>query len=203
MKTLICIDFDGVLFNAGERIGALPILKKVAGQDFHDALAEFRKQSEFLPAAFCDLLASRGLLSREEAGMACDEFSGIQRDAASLVFDDAREFLRAFSKDMLAIVSRAHPEWQLPNIRNAGLAELVGRIFVTQGDFGKREAIRNLREEYERVFHIDDSTAELERIGDLPGVVPIFLNRRRAPGEQGYASLREIARYLQSAIASE
>ena len=93
------------------------------------------------------------------------------------------------------------PEWQLPNIQNAGLESRVANVYITQGDEGKAKVLKSLAERHEPIFHIDDRPDELDRLKHIPGVEPILLNRGHIPGATGgYTSLAEVQQVIASRL---
>ncbi len=176
-KHLISLDFDGTLFDSARRIATFPELQNIWGEKFNSAFQEFRKQGEFLPHLFATYLYQQGLLASDSTQNLIKHFNQLQRDAAAFVYKDAKEFVGAFPKDMLIILSRAHPEWQIPTIRNSGLYDRVSQVLVVTGDQGKAEVLQKLSLDYSPIFHIDDSPRELEHIQKVPEVKKIFIKR--------------------------
>lgn len=196
-KSLICLDFDGVLFNSVGLIFDFPEIKKIGSQEFMDAYREYRSSEEFLPENFTTFLLKRRLLNLDERDTLERRFHEIQRNAAVLLFDDVLTFIKLFPREMLAILSRAHPDWQKPNIQNSGAGALVGRIIIVQGDRGKKDALIELQSTFSPIFLIDDDPKELENVRDLSDVKTFLLNRGKIPDVTGgYKDLKEIADIL-------
>ncbi len=193
-KFIICVDFDGVLFDSVSRVFSFPEIAKIEPQRFMDAFRTFRKKQEFLPESFCQFLAERGLITQEEAASLCERFLGIQRDAANLLYPDAIEFLKQFPKENLMILSRAHPDWQKPNISSVGLDKFTARVDIVQGEKGKKKVLKELSQQYPLIYFIDDDPKELETVKKLPGVKFLLLNRGKMPDAKGgYKNLLEAA----------
>lgn len=198
-KFIICVDFDGVLFDSPSRVFGFPEIVKIEPQKFMEAFRDFRKEQEFLPESFCKFMEERGLITQEAAVSLCERLLEIQRDAASLLYPDAIEFLKQFSKENLMILSRAHPDWQKPNIENSGLDKYVKRVEIVQGEEGKKNVLQELSQKYPLIYFIEDDPKELESVKTMSGVKFLLLNRGKIPGAQGgYKNLLEIAKLIKT-----
>lgn len=191
---LICLDFDGVIYDSAGLVFGFPEVAKIGRQRFMDAYREYWKTQEFLPESFGEFLIAKGLLTKEETAELVRRFSDLQ-EAEKFIYDDVLPFLAKFPKEMLAIVSRADPRWQQPKIERSGMNQYVSRVMIVQGEKGKQNALRELHETYEPIFHIDDDPKELAEIAGISGVYPLLLHRGKIPGvEGGYKNLEEVAR---------
>lgn len=197
IKPLICIDFDGVLFDSVGMVFSFPEVAKIPPQDFMNAFREYRKTEEFLPSSFSRFMILKGRINEQEGLKLAKRFLEIQKKAADLIFEDVGDFLDAFPKNMLMILSRAHPDWQNPNIENAGLKNRVAKVIIVQKDSGKKDALVKLRKNFSPIYLVDDDPKELEAIEELREVYPILINRGKIPDAVGgYKNLRDVAKAL-------
>lgn len=200
---LVCLDFDGVLFKSSELVYEFPEVVGIGRENFLSAMREFRRRSgeEFMPRKLADYLVSESLLSEEQGRKLSERFETIRLEASRLVFDDAYPFLEAFPREMLCILSRAHPEWQMPNIESTGLKKYVSRVFVVQGDDGKRKKLLELSKTYSPLVLIDDMPHELEAAEGVPNLHKILINRGKIPSALGGAKdLREAVKMVQQIL---
>ena len=188
-----------MLFDSVSRVFSFPEIAKIGPQKFMEAYRDFRKEQEFLPESFCQFLFERGLITKVEAVRLSQNFFEIQKDAATLLYPEAIEFLKQFPKENLMILSRAHPDWQKGNIASAGLDKYVAQVEIVQGEHGKGKVLEELSKEYSVVYFIDDDPKELETVKAIPGVKFLLLNRGKIPDAQGgYKNLLEIAQVIKT-----
>lgn len=203
-KYLVCLDFDGVLFDS---IGIVwQVLKHVKGtrQELMNAYRQYRKTREFLPETMADFLAKKGMLDQENKDYFIKFFDQFKGDIRYLVYPDVETFLEQYPKERLAILSRAHPDWQVSKIKNSGLQARVGMVKVVQGDDGKRNQLLNWTQEYQPIFMIDDDPKEVEQLKDLPGVYSSLLNRGKIPNAVGgFKNLTDIAEEIKSQLTNK
>ena len=109
-----------------------------------------------------------------------------------MVFEDALFFINQFPKGMLAILTRAHPDWQEGNISASGLRQYFSKVFIVKGKNGKRDVLEKLSVQYGHIIFIDDSPKEIDQVLGVKGVKAILLNRQGVIGRVGPKDLREV-----------
>ena len=203
MMPLICVDCDGVLFNT-RLLFRVPALERIDRPARHALFAEFRDTGlEFMPRPFFEFALAKGYINAEEKDELIRHFCAATENADQLLFEDALPFLKQFPKSMLALLTRADPEWQLANIRTAKVARHVGQTFIVQGDLGKQDVLTGLAFRFRPIFFIDDSPEEIERARSVPGVVPLHLDRSRASTDESYPDLISVAEYIRQTLGSD
>ena len=199
---LITLDFDGTLFGSPEKIATIPELKVSASEQFLTILDEYRSQGEFLPHSFCEFLGEKKLLNRREADRVRGHFLELQKNAKKYLYRDALLFLKSFPKDSLIIISRAHPDWQTSTIRSSGLYKKVSRVFIVQGDNGKRTVLEALGADGTPIFHFDDDPGDIARIKGIKGVLPVFVQRKHRREPYGFETLLDALEVVKPLLAS-
>lgn len=198
VKPLICVDCDGVLFNT-RLLFKVPALERIDRPARHALFAEFRETGqEFFPRPFFAFAAAKGLISAEEKEELIRHFCAATERAGELLFDDAIPFLKQFPKKMLALLTRADPEWQLANIRTSKVARHVGQTFIVQGDTGKQDILRGLTTRFRPICFIDDSPEEIDWAQEVEGVEPLLLDRSRPSSQESFADLTAVAEYIRT-----
>ncbi|MBI4132607.1 MAG: hypothetical protein HY473_00700 [Candidatus Sungbacteria bacterium] len=203
-QPLICLDFDGVLINSS-LIFRSPEIERIGRENLRTAFREYYREhmQEFLPETAGEFLHSRGLVDGAERAKFVNHFREAQEGIGQLIFGDALPFVQRFPREILAILSRAHPEWQEKNIRASGLDQYVSRIMIVQGEGGKRDAIFSLIPTHNPIFLVDDTPEEIERVSGLAGVHPILLNRGHRLGKiGGCQNLEEVAAIIEETLTS-
>ena len=201
-KPLICVDCDGVLFNT-RLLFKVPAFERIDRPTRHALFAEFRETGqEFFPRPFFEFVLAKGHISAEEQEDLIRHFCSATERADQLLFEDALPFLRQFPAGMLALLTRANPEWQLANIRTAKVARYVGQTFIVQGDEGKRDVLHGLAMRFDPIFFIDDTADEIERARNVSGVIPLHLERAASGSGGGYADLASVAAYIRNKIGN-
>ncbi len=201
-QPLICVDCDGVLFNT-RLLFQVPALERIDRPTRHALFAEFRKTGqEFFPRPFFEFAAAKGLITSEEKEELIRRFCAATERADQLLFEDAIPFLKQFPKSMLALLTRADPEWQLANIRTSKVARYVGQTFIVQGDEGKSDVLFGLATRFHPICFIDDSPQEIERAREVAGVEALLLDRSGPTSEHSYADLAAVAEHIRMMIGS-
>ena len=199
---LICVDCDGVLFNT-RLLFKVPVFERIDRPARHALFAEFRETGqEFFPRPFFEFALARGYISAKEKDELINHFCAATERADQLLFDDAISFLKQFPKSMLALLTRADPEWQLANIRTAKVARYVGQTFIVQGDQGKRDVLTGLTTRFRPICFIDDSPEEIEQAREVEGVEAIFLDRSRPSSGDRYTNLASVAEHIRTMIGN-
>ena len=199
-QPLICVDCDGVLFNS-RLLFQVPAFERIDRPSRHALFAEFRETGqEFFPRPFFEFAAAKGLISAEEKDELIRHFCAATERADQLLFEDALPFLQQFPKHMLALLTRADPEWQLANIRTAKVARHVGQTFIVQGDEGKRDVLSGLVTRFRPVCFIDDSPEEIERARTVKGVDALLLDRSQPSSGESFADLAAVAEHIRAMI---
>ena len=201
-KPLICVDCDGVLFNT-RLLFKVPAFERIDRPTRHALFAEFRETGqEFFPRPFFEFALSKGYISAQEKGELINHFCAATERADQLLFEDAIPFLKQFPKGMLALLTRADPEWQLANIRTSKVARYVGQTFIVQGDEGKRDVLSGLVQRFRPICFIDDSPEEILRAREVEGVEALLLDRSRPGSGESYADLASVAAYIRNEISN-
>ena len=202
LKPLICVDCDGVLFNT-RPLFKVPALERIDRPARHALFAEFRETGqEFFPRPFFEFALAKGHISADEKEELIRHFCSATERADQLLFDDAIPFLKQFPKHMLALLTRADPEWQLANIRTSKVARYVGQTFIVQGDQGKRDVLSGLVQRFRPVCFIDDTPEEIEQARNVPGVDALLLDRLQPTSGESFADLTAVAEHIRSEIGS-
>lgn len=201
-QPLICVDCDGVLFNT-RLLFKVPAFERIDRPSRHALFAEFRETGqEFFPRPFFEFAAAKGHISAEEKEELIRHFCSATERADQLLFEDAIPFLQQFPKHMLALLTRADPEWQLANIRTAKVARYVGQTFIVQGDEGKRDVLSGLATRFYPICFIDDSPEEIERAREVAGVEALLLDRSGPTSGESYADLAAVAEHVRAMVGS-
>ncbi len=201
-QPLICVDCDGVLFNT-RLLFKVPAFERIDRPSRHALFVEFRETGqEFFPRPFFEFARAKGYISAEEKEKLIRHFCSATERADQLLFEDAIPFLTQFPKSMLALLTRADPEWQLANIRTAKVARHVGQTFIVQRDEGKRDVLSGLATRFDPIFFIDDSPEEIERARQVVGVEALLLDRSGPTSEHSYADLAIVAEHIRAMIGS-
>lgn len=199
-KSLICVDCDGVLFNT-RLLFKVPAFERIDRASRHALFAEFRETGqEFFPRPFFEFAAAKGYISTGEKEELIRHFCAATEHADRLLFEDAIPFLRQFPRRMLALLTRADPEWQLANIRTSKVARYVGQTFIVQGDEGKQDVLRGLAARFRPIFFIDDTPEEIKRAREVAGVEALLLERSQPSSEHSYADLAAVAEHVWTMI---
>lgn len=197
-QPLICVDCDGVLFNT-RLLFKVPAFERIDRPSRHALFAEFRETGqEFFPRPFFEFARAKGHISAEEKEELIRHFCAATERADQLLFEDAIPFLQQFPKSMLALLTRADPEWQLANIRTAKVARHVGQTFIVQGDEGKRDVLSGLVMRFRPICFIDDSPEEIERARKVAGVEALLLDRSQPNSDKSYADLAAVAEHIRA-----
>ena len=199
-QPLICVDCDGVLFNT-RLLFKVPALERIERSSLRALFSEFRETGqEFMPRPFFEFAQAKGLISTEEKDELINHFCAATERADQLLFDDAIPFLQQFPKSMLALLTRADPEWQLANIRTAKVSRHVGQTFIVQGDEGKRHVLSGLATRFHPICFIDDSPEEIERARTVKGVDALLLDRSQPSSGESFADLAAVAEHIRAMI---
>jgi FMN phosphatase YigB (HAD superfamily) len=180
----IFLDFDGVIFNTElfkKRLAAIFPRNGVSQKDFKASYRRIKKKElSYSPFNHIKYLANNKEIDSKKIS---SDLRKLLINLKPFVFDEAKKFLKRFSKNDLYLISYGDLDFQRKKIRNSQISNFFKRIVITDADKGK--IIKNIAKKdkfkkEEAVIFIDDKAKHIKEARQR-NVITFQITR---PGQQ-------------------
>lgn len=168
----IFVDFDDVIFNARKfKEDLIHIFLKhgITRRDFENSYYTYSKRAQefgkyYNPKDQINVLKKKNSIDHKKLNKDIDNF---MKDLRVYVFDDFYEFVSAFSKKDLFIITYGHKKFQLAKIRGAKVGRYFREILISKDN--KINIVSSVIKKYkfspgkEDIILIDDRPEQIER----------------------------------------